>query len=91
MVTGETKKETSCTVTQMAILANGAGWHVVYKLLRGGALACVVPLSFDAIMSLLSHELGSYAPPFLYPSFFVLGAAFAFEDLRKRCRNPEEK
>ena len=75
----------------MAILANGPGWQVVYKLLRGGALACVVPLSFDAIMSLLSHEPGSYAPPFLYPSFFVLGAAFAFEDLRKRCRNPEEK
>ena len=57
--------------------------QILYKLIRGGVLACAVPLSFDAIMSLLAHKMGSYSPPFLYPIFFVLGVAFAMQELRR--------
>lgn len=64
---------------------------MAYRLVRGGVLACLVPLSFDAIMSLISHHVGSYAPPFLYPIFFVLGAVFAFEALRKSGRDDQGK
>jgi hypothetical protein len=75
----------------MAIPANRFDRRTLYKLVRGGALACVVPLSFDAIMSLLSHHMGSYAPPFLYLIFFVLGAVFAFEALRRRGHGDGDK
>jgi hypothetical protein len=53
-------------------------------LLRGGILGLAVPLSFDAILSLLSQSLGSYAPPLLYPIFFILGAAGAWDGMRAR-------
>jgi hypothetical protein len=47
-------------------------------------LGLAVPLSFDAILSLLSQSLGSYAPPLLYPIFFILGAAGAWDGMRAR-------
>lgn len=48
----------------------------------GGIRSCIVPLSFDAIMSLLAQQIGSYAPPFLYPMFFLIGAGAAYKRFR---------
>ena len=66
----------------MADVGNAKDRSVFLTLLRGGALALMVPLSFDAVMSLLSRSIQSYAPPLAYPLFFVLGIAFALSSLR---------
>ena len=53
-------------------------------VLGGAALALLLPLSFDAILLLLTLNLESYAPILSYPIFFVIGVGAAFSQLRSQ-------
>ena len=57
---------------------------LLFLMLRGGLLALMVPLSFDAILSLLTQNLGSYSPPIFYPVLFLLGAVSAYSGQRSK-------
>lgn len=59
------------------------GFSSIVATLRGGALACAVPASFDAAISLLRANLSVYSPPYSYLVFFLLGCAFGFISLKK--------
>jgi hypothetical protein len=58
--------------------------HMLLRMFRGGLLACMGPLAFDVCASVYAGRIGMYAPPFLYPIFFVLGVVFVIEDVRKK-------
>lgn len=60
----------------------------IFMVAIGGLRSCIVPLSFDAIMSLLSQQIGSYAPPFFYPVFFAVGAGASYVRIRREQQEP---
>lgn len=60
------------------------------KILKAGLLACLLPLIFDIALSMYAGSIRGYAPPYLYPAFFIIGAVLSIDGLRKE-RSSGEK